>query len=243
MKNNTTTTINLEEIKKSSAALTNGTVQEAITPYKEALQAYKDACEKFEKDAKQKDAGADNRLRELDDQLAANEKQVNELTAKLPEASLKGGVELIDLEDQIDDLNNEAAKLKRRISQLEKIGNPGRDDLYQEVLAAYDQLREIEVAANVTLDQIEEIAEGWIKYFRAVKDDAYKAKQWGPGMTTGSGSKSYNKELVKIAEQHLGEIDVKGHTCGSEEVAKVRCLRGDFKGLENTPAYKNRRDK
>jgi chromosome segregation ATPase len=240
---NTKTTIKLEEIKKNPAALTNATPQEALAPYKEALENYKDACAKFKKDAKEKDTGTDSRLRDLDYQLDANEKQVEELTVQLPEASLKGGAELIALEDQIDDLNNEAAKLKRRINQLEKIGNPGREDLFQEVLAAYEELREVEAEANANLTQIEEAADEWMKYFKAVKDDASNAKEWGPGMTTRSGSKSYNKDLVKIAEQHLGEIDVSGHTCGSDEVAKVRYLRGEFKGIENTPAYKNRRAK
>lgn len=237
--------INLIELRKNPAALTKDTVQKALEPYKEALQAYKDACTKFERDAKQKDTGADDRLREMDSKLAEIELEVKGLTSRLPEASLVGGEELEALEDQIDDLNAESSKLKRRISQLERVENPGSEELYQEVLTAHRNLQETETAARITLNELGRIADEWMKYFKAVGDEATKAEQWGPGLNTHAGSKSYNKTLVKIAEQHTGPIDVKGHTCGSDEVAKVRYLRaletGDFSGLENTPAYRNRR--
>ncbi len=232
--------INLIELRKNSTAMTRDISQKVLEPYKAALEAFKDACAKFEKDARQKSTGTNGRRKEVSDRLAEIEREVNGLTSKLPEASLVGGEELEALEDQLDDLNAEASKLKRRISQLEKIENPGSEELYQEVLIAYRNLQETESATSITLTEIYRIADEWAKYFKGISDDATKAKEWGPGLHIGS--KSYNKTLVKIAEQHNGPIDVKGHTCGSDEVAKVRFLKaletGDFSGLQNTPAYR-----
>lgn len=235
-------TINLMELRKNPAAMTKDTVQKALEPYKAALEAFKDACAKFEKDARQKDTGANGRRKEVSDRLAEIEREVNGLTSRLPEASLVGGEELEALEDQLDDLNAEASKLKRRISQLEKVENPGSEELYQEAMIAYSNLQETEAATGITLTEISKIADEWLKYFKAISDESVKAEQYGPGLHTHIGSKSYNKALVKIAEQHNGPIDVKGHTCGSDEVAKVRFLKaletGDFSGLQNTPAYR-----
>lgn len=236
-------TINLIELRKNPAALSTDTFQKALEPYKAALQAFKDACAKFEKDAREKDAGAGSRRKEMRDRLAQIEQEVEELTSKLPEASLVGGEELEALEDRIDELNAEGSKLKRRLSQLEQIENPGSEELYQEVLSAYRNLRETEVAKNITLTEISQIADEWRKYFKRISDDATKAKEWGPGLHTHTGSKSYNAALIKIVEQHTGPIDINGHTCGSDEIAKARFVAGlgtgNFKGLENTPAYRN----
>lgn len=236
-------TINLIELRKNPAALSTDTVQKALEPYKAALQAFKDACAKFEKDAREKDVGAGSRRKEMRDRLAQIEQEVEELTSKLPEASLVGGEELEALEDRIDDLNAEGSKLNRRLSQLEQIENPGSEELYQEVLTAYRNLRETEVATGITLTEISQIADEWRKYFKRISDDAVKAQQYGPGLHTHTGSKSYNAALIKIVEQHTGPIDIKGHTCGSDEIAKARFVAGlgtgNFKGLENTPAYRN----
>jgi len=235
--------INLMELRKNPAALTKDTVQKALEPYKAALEAFKDACAKFEKDARQKDTGANGRRKEVSDRLAEIEREVNGLTSRLPEASLVGGEELEALEDRIDDLNAEGSKLKRRLSQLEQIENPGSEELYQEVLIAYRNLRETETATSITLTEISQIADEWRKYFKMISDDAVKAQQYGPGLHTHTGSKSYNAALIKIVEQHTGPIDIKGHTCGSDEIAKARFVAGlgtgNFKGLENTPAYRS----
>ncbi len=235
-------TINLMELRKNPAALTKDTVQKALEPYKSALEAFKDACAKFEKDARQKKTGANGRSKEMSDRLAEIEREVNGLTSKLPEASLVGGEELEALEDQLDDLNAESSKLKRRLSQLENIENPGSEELYQEAMIAYRNLRETETATGIALAEISQIADEWLKYFKAIGDEAVKAGQYGPGIHTHTGSKSYNKTIVKIAEQHNGPIDVAGHTCGNDELAKVRYLKaletGDFSGLLNTPAYR-----
>jgi hypothetical protein len=235
-------TINLMELRKNPAAMTKDTVQKALEPYKAALEAFKDACAKFEKDARQKDTGANGRRKEVSDRLAEIEREVNGLTSRLPEASLVGGEELEALEDQLDDLNAEASKLKRRISQLEKVENPGSEELYQEVLIAYSNLRETETATGITLTEISQIADEWLKYFKALSDEAVNAGQYGPGLHTHTGSKSYNAALVKIVEQHTGPIDVRGHHCGSDEAAKARYVAGlgsgKFNGLENTPAYR-----
>lgn len=233
--------INLIELKNNPAALTKDTVQKALEPYKAALEAFKDACAKFEKDARRKDTGANGRRKEVSDRLAEIEREVNGLTSRLPEASLVGGEELEALEDQLDDLNAEASKLKRRISQLEKVENPGSEELYQEVMIAYKNLRETETATSITLTEISQIADEWLKYFKAIADEATKAEQWGPGLH--NGSKSYNAAIIKIVEQHTGPIDVRGHHCGSDEAAKARYVTGlgtgKFNGLENTPAYRN----
>ncbi len=56
----------------------------------------------------------------------------------------------------------------------------------------------------------------------------------------GTALKKHEEQLVALYEGAKGPIDVKGHTAGSDNVAKLRFITGKPRGIENTPAMSKR---
>lgn len=125
-----------------------------------------------------------------------------------------------------------AEKIVEAVATLK--GKPSKET----ALAAVDALRAMNKQARDDQNSItERLAriKAQITELEQERDALYK--QSDDADRIGSNPRTQDK-VVELYEAAFGPIDVTGHTCGPDEIAKRRFIMGVSAGIENTPAFR-----
>lgn len=227
--------INLEEMKKDPGVLTKETVEEIIKPYTEAKKAFNKAASAYMDDVEAKE----DKIRGKREQMRARLEELAALSEKLAcdiadYISSGEDEKAQEAERQMDEATAEMYSLEKKIQQFQSISIKGDDDLFNRAAKAYSLMEDKRHDATATAREIVSIAKRWIEYFSQIRDSAYNIAYGN----TASGRRREDDIMVKIDEQHCGSINVDGHSAGSDMDAKIRFVKGNIRGIENTEAAK-----
>lgn len=215
----------LEELRDGLRDAPHEALQQATTKNQNAVRRYEDESKDAAGSAVDKAAELQKEKRLLEEEAAKKAAALEKLAGNEKEYS--------KLDDELTTLYGKISKLERRAAALTDgtlTDHHGSDEAYQAVSDTYeDLLRAIDTDSDATTEYLGILGE--------IADLITKDR--GPAELRAqrkSVPDAIARKRVSIEEQHNGPIDVTGHHAGSDDDAKLRFMKGNIRGIENTPA-------
>ncbi|WOO35996.1 hypothetical protein R2R35_19695 [Anaerocolumna sp. AGMB13020] len=200
---------------------------------KELHSVYQEKANTFEKNINTQASRMQTKVNELKNQYADKVTDANEKGKLMAQAIAYGDEEKAGLlENEIDQLNEEAFKIEKKLQTFADSAISGDKKLYIEASEAYKEYtrgKEIGEAGRLELMEIIKEKEEEIKKMRALMVGLERITSLIPNTHEGA-------QRVKFYENIHGLIDVKGHRAGTDNEAKRRFVDGTTAGIENTIA-------
>ena len=187
---------------------------------------------------KERQATIDATIEEQRNRLDELEKKNDKARSDLGEALVAGDSdkaesirgEIATIEEEIRDVQASIATLcSNSCAKAEA-------ELVLEAAAKYKAEAETAVRLTGELDaDLEEVREQR-KYFESLEQKIKGARR--NVLRKSDAATDEERDLIALYEESVGEIDVTGHSAGTDEAATLRFLRGCTRGIENIPALK-----
>ena len=231
-----TITITAEALKSNANIITVELIDTVNAQAEEKVKAFDTAAAAYLEDLKEKQAAIDGKAADVEQQLAEINERKQKLVQEMTAAIASGDdAKAAAAEKEADKLSAEAHSLSQKLDLMRQVKAKGNDALYDEAADAFDAQLEALAERDRTLFMIADAAREHINRLESIEG---KIQGLVRVRSLRHGKTKQDVKMVEIAELHDGVIDVTGHHAGTDEEAKLRYVKGNMRGLENTPAFK-----
>lgn len=186
----------------------------------------------------------ESRKAKIREAARAQQQILAELRAKRAKANDDRGEAIIntdkakeaELDDLIKKYDQQIAETEQKI---EAIGNRSTSATERDaVLLAVSFYRDFSEVCNEQAESLRELGEKIVKQIEELEAVRKLTEHTVSDLNSKRGNTPKADSLIQLYESIFGEIDIAGHTCGTDKEAKFRFIIGSPRGLEKTEAGK-----
>lgn len=225
-----------KEIKEDIKRI-DKSIKDAIEKDKMARKAYLDSAQNSQSHVNEK-------IKELEVELEETKSKNNHLPQELSEAlSIADIDQAVKIEEEIKRSNEKMQQLKHKITLLTNASLKGDSDLYYAAIEAYRNIRKQLGTASQEIRKLNDVLK---KLSQELEESKQAYEDTSRTVNSLLNRNRIDEPLIAMVESFEGAIDITGHTCGStfsgDMNAKMRYIRGNINGIENTVAGKKLRN-
>ncbi len=215
-----------EDLKKDIQEI-DEIITQAVEADKAARRAYIDSANERQSSVNEK---IKELQAELDSEKAANELRPQEMSEALSTADADAAMQI---EKDIEASNAKIAELEHKISLLGRTPSKGDPKLFFAAIKTYRRkFKELNRAAK----ELEKVNAKLKQISQELKEKEKSAEDTHRSITGAARYSLDNAALIEMVESFEGPIRIDGHSAGQDEQAKIRYIRGNIAGIENTQA-------
>jgi len=215
-----------EDIKNDIKKV-NELITKAVEADKAARKAYLDSADERRGSVEEK---IKELQAELDEKKADNELRPQEMAEAL---SIADADAAIKIEKEIAASNAKIVELEHKISLLSRAMPKGDSALFYAAIKAYRaKFRELKKATK----ELEKVDTKLKQISRELEEKKTSMEDTQRSIKISARYNLDDSNLIEMVESFEGPIDVFGHSAGKDEMAKIRYIRGNLRGIEATLA-------